>query len=148
MLGARDERATEKATYWSNILSGAVVSVLMFLAGLGLGGFTGAALGQAVQSSDWSEVTGPRYLSPIDLKLSPDGQQLYVVCEDSDLLLVVDTHNRQVTGRVKVGHRPKAIAVARDGEQTRQNGPEDNGRPNLSGPNWTMTENAKLSEVL
>ena len=116
MLGAKHERATEKATYRSNLLSGTVVSVLVFLAGLGLGGFTRAALGQAVQGSDWSEVTGPRYLSPIDLKLSPDGQRLYVVCEDSDLLLVVDTHNGQVTGRVKVGHRPKAIAVSRDGE--------------------------------
>jgi YVTN family beta-propeller protein len=116
MLGARDERATEKATYWSNILSGAVVSVLVFLAGLGLGGFTRAALGQAVQSSDWSEVTGPRYLSPIDLKLSPDGQQLYVVCEDSDLLLLVDTHNWQVTGRVKVGHKPKGIALSPNGK--------------------------------
>ena len=99
------------------MLSGGSKSpALVFLAGLGLGGFAGAALGQAVQGSDWSEVTGPRYLSPIDLELSPDGQLLYVVCEDSDLLLVVDTHNGQVTGRVKVGHRPKAIAVARDGE--------------------------------
>ena len=44
MLGAKHERATEKATYRSNLLSGAVVSVLVFLAGLGLGGFTGAAL--------------------------------------------------------------------------------------------------------
>ncbi len=116
MLGAKDERAIEKATYRSNMLSGAVVSVLVFLAALGLGGFTGAALGQAVQGSDWSEVTGPRYLSPIDLKLSPDGQRLYVVCEDSDLVLVVDTHSGQVTERIKVGHRPKAIAVAPDGE--------------------------------
>jgi len=116
MLGAKHERAAAKATYRSNILSGAVVSVLVFLAGLGLGGFTGAALGQAVQSSDWSEVTGPRYLSPIDLKLSPDGQQLYVVCEDSDLLLVVVTHNGQVTGRVKVGHKPKGIALSPNGK--------------------------------
>jgi len=116
MLGAKHERAAAKAPYRSNILSGALVSALVFLAGLGLGGFTAVAIGQAVQGSDWFEVTGPRYLSPIDLKLSPDGQQLYVVCEDSDLLLVVDTHNGQVTGRVKVGHRPKAIAVARDGE--------------------------------
>jgi YVTN family beta-propeller protein len=98
------------------MLSGALVSALVFLAGLGLGSFAGAALGQAVQGSGWSEVTGPRYLSPIDLKLSPDGQRLYVVCEDSDLLLVADTHGGQVTGRVKVGHRPKAIAVSPNGE--------------------------------
>ena len=116
MLGAKHERATEKATYRSNLLSGTVVSVLVFLAGLGLGGFTRAALGQAVQGSDWSEVTGPRYLSPVDLKLSPDGQRLYVVCEDSDLLLAVDTHAEQVTGRVKVGHKPKGIALSPNGK--------------------------------
>jgi YVTN family beta-propeller protein len=116
MLGEKEVRATEKASYRSNIPSGAVVSVLVFFAGLGLRGFTGAAIGQAVQSPARSEVAGPRYLSPIDLKLSPDGQRLYVVCEDSDLVLVVDTHNGQVTERVKVGHRPKAIAVSPNGE--------------------------------
>jgi len=116
MLGTKDKRATEKATYRRNILSGTVVVVLVFLAGLSLDVLPRAVFSQAVQRSDWSEATGPRYLSPIDLKLSPDGQRLYVVCEDSDLVLVVDTHNGHVTGRVKVGHRPKAIAVSPDGK--------------------------------
>ena len=111
-MKGRQRRPPTGATYFQALWS----PVLVFLAGFGLGGFTGAALGQAVQGSDWSEVTGPRYLSPIDLKLSPDGQQLYVVCEDSDLLLVVDTHNWQVTGRVKVGHKPKGIALSPNGK--------------------------------
>ena len=116
MLGVKDERATEKATYRRNLLSGTVVVVLVFLAGLCLDVFPRAAFSQAVQGSDWSEATSPRYLSPSDLKLSPDGQRLYVVCEDGDLMLVVDTHKGQVTGHVKVGHRPKAIAVSPDGK--------------------------------
>jgi YVTN family beta-propeller protein len=98
------------------LLSSAAVFNLVFLSGLGFGAFPAAASPETGQGSDWSEVTGPHYRSPVDLKLSPDGQRLYVVCEDSDLVLVVDTHSGQVTGRIKVGNRPKAIAVAPDGE--------------------------------
>ena len=104
-----------KVTCGSSLLSGTVVFVLVFLAGLGLRVFT-AATTQADQGSDWSELAGPQYLSPVGLKLSIDGQRLYVVCEDSDLLLAVDTHNEQVTERVRVGHRPKGIALSPNGK--------------------------------
>jgi YVTN family beta-propeller protein len=56
-----------------------------------------------------------RYLSPVALQLSPNGQRLYVVCEDSDALLVVDTRSQRVVGRVEVGKRPKGIAISPDG---------------------------------
>ncbi|HXX22119.1 MAG TPA: cytochrome c peroxidase [Terriglobia bacterium] len=104
-----------KDTCGSSLLSGTVVFVLVFLAGLGSRVLT-AATNWADQGSDWSELTGPQYLSPVGLKLSIDGQRLYVVCEDSDLLLAVDTHNEQVTGRVRVGHRPKGIALSPNGK--------------------------------
>jgi YVTN family beta-propeller protein len=56
-----------------------------------------------------------RYLSPVALKLSPDGRWLYVVCEDSDLVLAVDTRTQQVSRRVQVGRQPKGIAASPDG---------------------------------
>jgi YVTN family beta-propeller protein len=56
-----------------------------------------------------------RYLSPVALQLSPNGQRLYVVCEDSDVLLAVDTHSQQVIGRAEIGKRPKGIAISPDG---------------------------------
>ena len=56
-----------------------------------------------------------RYLSPVALQLSPDGQRLYVVCEDSDAVLVVDTRSQRVVGRAEVGKRPKGIAISPDG---------------------------------
>ena len=96
--------------------SAVLVSLRLLFVGIGLLVFPVAVVSQNANGSDWSVATGLRYLSPIDLKLSPDGKRLYVVCEDSDLVLVVDTHNRQVAGRIMVGRRPKAIAVARDGE--------------------------------
>ena len=98
------------------LLSAAAVFVLVFLPGLGLRVFPVVASTQTDQGSDWAEVTGPRYLSPVDLKLSPDGQRLYVVCEDSDLMLAVDTRTGKVTGRVKVGHKPKGIALSPNGK--------------------------------
>ncbi len=58
---------------------------------------------------------GPHYLSPVTLALSPDGHRLYVVCEDSNTVLAVDTRSEQVVARVSVGQEPKAIAVSPDG---------------------------------
>ncbi|MBI4874377.1 MAG: beta-propeller fold lactonase family protein [Acidobacteria bacterium] len=56
-----------------------------------------------------------RYLSPIELALSPDGTRLYVVCEGSDELAVVDLATDKVIRRVRVGHVPKGLALAPDG---------------------------------
>jgi YVTN family beta-propeller protein len=57
-----------------------------------------------------------RYLSPVALQLSPDGQRLYVVCEESDVVLAVSTRSRQVVGRLQVGPKAKGIAVSPDGK--------------------------------
>ncbi len=72
----------------------------------------------AAAASDTPQATeaSVRYLSPVALQLSPDGQRLYVVCEDSDAVLAVDTRTRTVIGRAEVGKRPKAIAISPDGK--------------------------------
>jgi YVTN family beta-propeller protein len=57
-----------------------------------------------------------RYLSPVDLKLSPDGQRLYVVCEDIDSVLAVNTSTGQVVARVRVGDKPKSMAISPNGK--------------------------------
>jgi len=57
-----------------------------------------------------------RYLSPVDLKLSPDGQRLYVVCEDSDSVLAVNTSTGEVVARVQVGDKPKSMAISPNGK--------------------------------
>lgn len=56
------------------------------------------------------------YLTPIELRFSPDGSKLYVVCEDGDSVLAVDLQTRLVVGRTKVGHRPQDVAVSPDGK--------------------------------
>lgn len=59
----------------------------------------------------------PRYLSPGDLALSPDGRWLYVVCERSDELLAVNTQTQQVVKRVAVGHVPRGLSISGDGKR-------------------------------
>jgi len=57
------------------------------------------------------------FLSPVDLAVSADGSQLYVVCEGSDELLVVDTRARQVVRRIPVGHVPRGVVLSLDGRR-------------------------------
>ena len=57
----------------------------------------------------------PAYLTPVDIKLSADGKKLFVVCEDADSVLAVDTQTQRVVARGKVGHKPKGLALSPDG---------------------------------
>ncbi len=73
----------------------------------------------------------PQYLNPADLKLSPDGRKLYAVCNGDDAVREVDLrapgglvastvgalpHGSKVTRQVKVGHKPRCIALSPDGK--------------------------------
>src|ERR1035441_36686 len=64
-----------------------------------------------------ASLTGERYLSPIEMALSSDGRQLYVVCQDSDEVRVVDLQSASVVANVPVGHVPRGIALSPDGRQ-------------------------------
>ena len=58
-----------------------------------------------------------RYLSPIEMAFSPNGRLLYVVCQGSDELRVVDIQSGKVVSTVPVGHVPRGIVLSRDGQQ-------------------------------
>ena len=55
-----------------------------------------------------------RYLSPIEMAVSPDGHQLYVVCQDSDEVRVVDPESARVIGSIHVGRMPRGIMLSPD----------------------------------
>jgi len=55
------------------------------------------------------------YKTPVNMAVSPDGQALYVVCEHSNSLIVVNTKTRKVVDEIKVGKRPHDVAVSPDG---------------------------------
>jgi YVTN family beta-propeller protein len=63
-----------------------------------------------------SEPNEPSYLTPVEIKLSADGKKLYVVCEDGDAVMVVDTRTKQVVAKATVGHKPKGLAISPDGK--------------------------------
>jgi len=51
------------------------------------------------------------------MALSPDGRLLYVVCQDSDEVRVVDVRSSKVISSVPVGHAPRGIALSPAGRQ-------------------------------
>ena len=58
-----------------------------------------------------------RYLNPVEMALSADGRSLYVVCEKSDELRVVDIASGKVIKQIAVGHVPTGISLSPDGKQ-------------------------------
>jgi YVTN family beta-propeller protein len=55
-----------------------------------------------------------RYLSPIEMAFSPDGHLLYVLCQDSDEVRVVEPDSAKVVSSIHVGHIPRGIALSPD----------------------------------
>ncbi|MGA2433981.1 MAG: beta-propeller fold lactonase family protein, partial [Bryobacteraceae bacterium] len=77
------------------------------------------ALGFAATVAALLAATGPaapavRYPKPIEVALSPDASRLYVVCEGTDELVVLDAHTGAALRRVPVGTMPKSIAFSPD----------------------------------
>src|ERR1017187_10902621 len=75
-----------------------------------------AIAAQPVEKQSGS-LTRERYLSPIQMALSPDGRLLFVVCQDSDEVRVVDVRSSKVISSVPVGHVPRGIALSPDNRQ-------------------------------
>src|SRR5579859_7375776 len=67
-----------------------------------------APSGKPVLARSQTEIN-ERYLSPIEMALSPDGRLLYVVCQGSDELRVVDAITHKVVGIAPVGRAPRGI---------------------------------------
>jgi len=57
-----------------------------------------------------------RYLSPIEMTLSTDGRLLYVVCEGSDEVRILETRSGRLLGRIPVGRVPRGIASSPNGK--------------------------------
>jgi len=54
------------------------------------------------------------YKSPIQMALSRDGRRLFVACENSDEVLVMDTTVRRVVNSMKTGKSPFGVALSPD----------------------------------
>lgn len=103
-------RKTKSGTRW---ISFRIPVMLSFLIAVGL-----SWPQSPVSASNWSQKWDKqiRYLDPVALAMSPSGKRLYVVCEGRDRVIVVNTHNRQVTGMIRVGRKPEGIALSPNGK--------------------------------
>ncbi len=88
------------------VVTAAVTLALMMLAST-------ATPAAARSNSEISE----RYLSPLEMLLSRDGRSLYVVCQSSDELRVVDVESGKVVNVVPLGRAPRGITLSPDGTQ-------------------------------
>jgi YVTN family beta-propeller protein len=55
------------------------------------------------------------YASPLELMLSPDGTRIYVLCNESDEVRVLDATNFAPIKSVSVGHQPRGFSLSPDG---------------------------------
>ncbi len=95
-------------------LGGAALILAAALAG-------GAAAGVGLDRPDGTREgvrtpTDDLYKSPINLTVSADGTRLYVVCENANVVQVLDTASEAVLAEVPVGRWPYAATLSPDGE--------------------------------
>jgi len=90
-------------------------AALLFLAllpGPGRRVYAGAEPAASQSPADEQE-----YASPLEILLSPDGTRLYVLCQQSADVRVLDAGSYEVIGTVAVGHVPRGIALSRAGDR-------------------------------
>ncbi len=55
------------------------------------------------------------YASPVEVLFSPDGARLYVLCQGSDQVRVLDANTYKETKSIHVGHVPRGFSFSPDG---------------------------------
>jgi YVTN family beta-propeller protein len=55
-----------------------------------------------------------QYKSPIQLAISKDGTRLFVACENSNEVLIIDVRHSQVIANIKVGRHPFGVTLSPD----------------------------------
>jgi YVTN family beta-propeller protein len=57
----------------------------------------------------------PQYKTPLNMALSPDGKEIYVACEASHTIIVVDTKTKKKIAEIEAGHHPTDVIFSPDG---------------------------------
>ncbi len=69
------------------------------------------------QSGLIHNITNTEYYSPFNLAVSENGERMYVVAEEGNVLLVVDSKKDKVVRKIKVGTRPHSVILNKDGSR-------------------------------
>jgi len=57
------------------------------------------------------------YVSPLELLFSPDGSRLYVLCQQSEEIRVLDAATYAVIKKIPVGHVPRGVSLSASGDR-------------------------------
>lgn len=60
-------------------------------------------------------VQTPQYKTPLNMALSPDGKEIYVACEASHTIIVVNVQELRKVAEIEVGHHPTDVTFSPDG---------------------------------
>jgi len=59
----------------------------------------------------------PRYKTPLNMALRPNGKELYVACEASHTVIVIDAVARRKVAEIEVGRHPSDVTFSPDGRR-------------------------------
>ncbi len=95
-------------------LSTAAVAVLAVVSAAALRGSDPTPLPHGSKRQLYATPEDDLYKSPIHLLLSKDGRRLFVACENTNEVLLVDTAEGRVKGSAPVGRNPFGLALSPD----------------------------------
>ena len=67
------------------------------------------------QDNKVAEMIDKSYVSPFKMKVSPDGESLFIAAQESNEFIVVDLKGGRIRSRIPVGNWPHSIDVLKDG---------------------------------
>ncbi|MGO9337711.1 MAG: hypothetical protein ACLPY1_09410 [Terracidiphilus sp.] len=74
--------------------------------------------GGAVQADEGMQAAeSVSYASPLEVMLSPDGSRLYVLCQESEEIRVLDANSYAVIKKIGVGRVPRGFSLSADGRR-------------------------------
>ncbi len=68
-----------------------------------------------IDHSKWEEYAGVEYKTPFNLAVTKDGKRLFIACEASNSLIVVNTKTEEILAEVEIGTQPHFVYLSPDG---------------------------------
>ena len=98
-------------------LPSAKASVVAAFVALGVAVVTGSLWSGRRAHADIKDRSGEvlTYASPVEMLFSPDGKRLYVLCQGSDQVRILDAANFEAIKTISVGHIPRGFSFSPDG---------------------------------
>ncbi len=91
-------------------------------------------------------VKSPQYKTPLNLALSPDARELYVTCEASHTVIVIDVVARRKVDEIVAGHHPTDVTFHPDGHRAYVSNRLDDSVSVISVPDRKVTHTLSVGD--